>query len=54
VPVKGFFDYIKGGHTVDEFVGDFLFVTHRQALALLNFVQSTISITDNFDVQIAT
>ena len=40
VPIKGLFDYLKGGHTVDEFIDDFPSVKHDQALAVLDFIQS--------------
>lgn len=32
VPIKNLFDYLKGGHTIDEFVEDFPSVTREQAL----------------------
>ncbi len=42
VPIKGLFDYLKGGHTVDEFIDDFPSVKHDQALAVLDFIQSNV------------
>jgi uncharacterized protein (DUF433 family) len=35
VPVKTFFDYLKGGDTLDEFLDDFPTVTREQAVAVL-------------------
>lgn len=32
VPIKNLFDYLKGGHTVDEFIEDFPSVKREQAL----------------------
>ena len=37
VPVKNLFDYVKGGHTVAEFVDDFPSVQYDQALAVLTW-----------------
>jgi uncharacterized protein (DUF433 family) len=34
VPVKNLFDYLKGGHTVDEFIEDFPSVKWEQALGV--------------------
>ncbi|MEI7582654.1 DUF433 domain-containing protein [Runella sp.] len=34
VPVKNLFDYLKGGHTVDEFIEDFPSVKREQALGV--------------------
>ena len=42
VPIKELFDYLKGGHTVDEFIDDFPSVKHDQALAVLDFIQSNV------------
>ncbi len=53
VPIRGLFDYLKGGHTVGEFIDDFPSVKPQQALALLDFVQSTVSFTTNFNVPTA-
>ena len=53
VPIKNLFDYLKGGHTIDEFVEDFPSVTREQARALLDFVQATVSFNSNFNVQTA-
>jgi uncharacterized protein (DUF433 family) len=53
VPIRGLFDYLKGGHTIDEFIDDFPSVKREQALALLDFVQTTLSFDSNFNVQTA-
>ncbi|GAB2529378.1 DUF433 domain-containing protein [Spirosoma aerophilum] len=36
VPVKNLVDYVKGGHTVNEFIDDFPSVKHEQTLAALD------------------
>mgnify|MGYP002781674909 CR=1 FL=1 len=43
VPVKNLFDYLKGGHTVAEFVEDFPSVTSEHALAVLSFAEATLT-----------
>lgn len=53
VPVKNLFDYLKGGHTIDDFIEDFPSVKHEQALALLDYVQATVTFNTNFNVQTA-
>ena len=53
VPVKNLFDYLKGGHTVDEFIEDFPSVKREQALALLDYVQATVTFNTNFNIQTA-
>ncbi len=35
VPVKNLFDYLRGGHTIDEFLGDFPGVTRQQVDVVL-------------------
>lgn len=46
VPVKNLFDYVKGGHTIAEFIDDFPSVTPEQARAVLELAES--SVTLNF------
>lgn len=53
VPVKNLFDYLKGGHTVDDFIEDFPSVKRKQAMALLDYVQATVTFNTNFNVQTA-
>lgn len=43
VPIRNLFDYIKGGHTVAEFIDDFPSVSLNQALAVLELAASTIT-----------
>jgi len=35
VPVKALWDYLEGGHSVDEFIDDFPSVRREQAIALI-------------------
>ena len=35
VPIKNLFDYLKGNHTIDEFLEHFPSVTRDQSLAVL-------------------
>ncbi|SOD88381.1 DUF433 domain-containing protein [Spirosoma fluviale] len=44
VPVKNLFDYVKGGHTVNEFIDDFPSVKYEQALAVLDLAVSTVTL----------
>lgn len=46
VPVKNLFDYMRGGHTIPEFIEDFPSVQYEQALAVLELAES--SVTLNF------
>lgn len=39
VPIKNFFDYLKAGDTLDEFLNDFPSVKREQAERLLNFAE---------------
>jgi uncharacterized protein (DUF433 family) len=43
VPVKNLFDYLKGGHTVADFVEDFPSVKPEHALAILELASSTLT-----------
>lgn len=38
VPVRSLIDYVKGGHTLDEFLDAFPTVERQQALAVLELV----------------
>lgn len=42
VPVKGLFDHLEAGDTLDLFLEDFPAVTRDQAIALLEFSKSRI------------
>ncbi len=44
VPIKNLFDYVKGGHTVAEFLDDFPSVQYDQALAVLDLAESTVTL----------
>ena len=37
VPVKHLFDYLEGGHTLEEFLADFDSVRREQAVLLLRY-----------------
>ena len=45
VPVKNFFEYLKGGDTIEEFLTDFPSVKREQIHRLLNLVESFITLT---------
>ena len=40
VPLRNLFDYIEGGHALDDFLDGFPGVTHEQAVAVLELAQS--------------
>jgi uncharacterized protein (DUF433 family) len=40
VPIQNFFDYIRGGDTIDEFLTDFPSVERKQIMTLLNVVEN--------------
>lgn len=40
VPVKNFFDYIKAGDTIEEFLNDFPSVTKNQLEALMRLLNA--------------
>ncbi|WP_080059759.1 DUF433 domain-containing protein [Spirosoma aerolatum] len=44
VPIKNLFDYVKGGHTIAEFIDDFPSVRFDQALAVLDLAESTVTL----------
>ncbi len=39
VPAQAMLDYLEGGHTVDEFLDDFLSVTRAQVLSALELAK---------------
>jgi uncharacterized protein (DUF433 family) len=43
VPIKNFFDYIKGGDTIDEFLEDFPSVTHLQVTTILTYAETLLT-----------
>jgi uncharacterized protein (DUF433 family) len=44
VPVKALFENLEGGATVDQFLEWFSGVTREQALAVLKFAESSLSV----------
>ena len=44
VPVKNLFDYVKGGHTIADFVEDFPSVKPEQALAVLELAEQSVTL----------
>ncbi|MEM8887992.1 MAG: DUF433 domain-containing protein [Bacteroidota bacterium] len=44
VPIKIFFDYVRGGDTVEEFLTDFPSVSKEQVNALLELMESIINL----------
>ena len=48
VPVKNLFDYLKSGHSLNEFIEDFPSVKKEQAIALLDWANKLLN-TKNLD-----
>ena len=46
VPVKNFFDYLKGGDTIEEFLEDFPSVKKDQIIKLLTLAEYTFTFTE--------
>lgn len=46
VPVKNFFDYLKGGDTIEEFLEDFPSVKKDQIIKLLTLAEHTFTFTE--------
>ncbi len=44
VPVKNFFDYLKGGDTIEEFLHDFPSVMREQVDLLLQMMENTVTL----------
>ena len=44
VPVRNLFDYLEGGHNLDEFLDDFPSVTREQATLALDMARKTLEI----------
>ena len=42
VPLKNLFDYLAGGHTLDEFLDDFPGVGREQAIMTLDMARKTL------------
>lgn len=47
VPIKNLFDYVRGGHTVAEFLDDFPSVQFDQALSVLDLAESIVTLTSS-------
>ena len=46
VPIKNFFDYLKGGDTIEEFLTDFPSVRKEQVVELLSLAEHTFTLTN--------
>lgn len=46
VPIKNFFDYLKGGDTIDEFLEGFPSVSREQVLEILNLAEQTLTFSE--------
>lgn len=42
VPVQAMFDYLEGGHVLEEFLDDFPTVTHEHAVAVLELAKDAV------------
>ena len=52
VPVKNLFDYLKAGDSMDDFLEDFPSVKKSQVIALLKFIEKTMSFSDSSHGQV--
>ena len=43
VPVKNLFDYLKGGHSLDEFILDFPSVRKEQAIQVIDHFENLLN-----------
>ena len=46
VPVKALFDYLKAGHTLEEFLGDFPSVSREHAVAVIDLANRAVAMPD--------
>ena len=46
VPVKALFDYLKSGHTLEEFLDDFPSVSQEHAVAVIDLANRALSVAD--------
>ena len=46
VAIKSLFDYLKAGHTLEEFLGDFPSVSREHAVALIDFANRAVALPD--------
>lgn len=46
VAVKALFDYLKAGHTLEEFLGDFPSVSREHAIAVIDLANRAVAMSD--------
>ena len=46
VTVKALFDYLKAGHTLEEFLGDFPSVSREHAIAVIDLANRAVALPD--------
>lgn len=46
VAVKALFDYLKAGHTLEEFLGDFPSVSREHAVAVIDLANRAVALQD--------
>jgi uncharacterized protein (DUF433 family) len=46
VPVKALFDYLKSGHTLEEFLEDFPSVSRAHAVAVIDLANRAVAVPD--------
>ncbi len=46
VAVKALFDYLKAGHTLEEFLGDFPSVSREHAVAVIDLANRAVALRD--------
>ncbi len=46
VAVKALFDYLKAGHTLEEFLGDFPSVSREHAVAVIDLANRAVALPD--------
>ena len=51
VPIKNLLDYLKSGHTIDDFLEDFPSVTRDQVAAMIDLARH--QLTEAFDAHFA-
>jgi uncharacterized protein (DUF433 family) len=46
VPVKALFDYLKAGHTLEDFLADFPSVSREHAVAVIDLANRAVAVPD--------
>ena len=46
VPVKALFDYLRSGHTVEQFIDDYPSVSHEHAVALIDLANRAVAVPE--------